>query len=202
MKGSQPISVGVWNGVEVAGDNNARYVLQASSSDRFSILVTPSGGRSLAAVRSAASAATGTAASKKRASAAAAAAAEEEDDLHVEGPASSGFPVLSSSDLADGESYLLIFRRVRVEENKTFFQKYGTMLLLGCMLLVNVYMRSKQSGAQLGAATAATRSRAVAAPTPAAAASTVARNRAAAAAQGARIEEITEGTIEINKKGQ
>lgn len=193
MKGSVPISVGVWNAADVAGDvEGARYVLQASSHDRFTVLVTPSGGRTLAAVRTAAAA--GAPAAKKRAS-----AAEEEDDLHVEGPASTGFPLLSAAQVADGESYLFVFHRVRVEENKTFFQKYGTMMLLGCMLLVNVYMRSKSA---VPAPAAAARRVAAPAPASAAAPSTLARNRAAAAAQGARIEEITEGSIEVNKKGQ
>lgn len=183
VKGSLPLAVGTWQGAEVAGDSAARFVMQAANADRFTITVTPSAGRTLAAVRDA----VGT---PKRA----AASSDDDDDLHVEVNASTGHPLLSADVLsaAGGEAYLYVAQRVRHEQPKTFFERYGTFLLLGAMLALNVYMRTRQSGTQLQQQI----SRASKLAAPAANA-----RRHAAASQGARIEEITEGSdIQLAKK--
>lgn len=183
VKGSLPLAVGIWKGAEVAGDSAARFVMQAANADRFTITVTPSAGRTLAAVRDA----VGT---PKRA----AAASDDDDELHVEVNAATGHPLLTADVLAaaGGEAFLYVAQRVRHEQPKTFFERYGTFLLLGGMLAMNIYMRTRQSGTQLQQQI----SRASKLAAPAANA-----RRHAAASQGARIEEITEGSdIQLSKK--
>jgi hypothetical protein len=185
VKGSMPLSAGAWHGADVAGDNDARYLLQVSSNDRWTLTIFPSGGRTLAQVAKAAA----------PASAARTAAADDDDDNVATGPASTGHPAASSADdLADGAGFVYVAHRIHKDEPKTLFQRYGTMLLLGGMLLVNIWMRSKTGNSQLAAARATAATQGVG---PAAA------RRAAAqpAASGARIEEITEGnSIELPKK--
>jgi len=179
------MSAGTWHGAEVAGDNNARYLLQVSSSERFTITVTPSAGRSLAQVAKADPADPALAAQQQQR----AASTDDEDDVSVStGPASTGHSLLSSEELENGSAYVYVGHRIRTEENKSFFQKYGTMMLLGGMLLVNIWMRTRQSGTQLTAQQRVAQAQAVAGtsrrPPP----------------SSARIEEITEGNINLDSK--
>lgn len=189
IKGSAPLSAGVWSGSDVAGDSAATYVMQTSGNDRWSILVTPSKGRTVAQVAKPAAGST-----KKRA----AAAADDDDDLHIEGPASTAHPALSVADLGSATQILFVAHRVHKEENKSFFAKYGSYLMLVGMLLLNVYMRTK-SGAMAPAASQVARVRAQQAAAGAVPVSAATARARAAAAQGAQIEDITEGDINVKK---
>jgi len=177
VKGSMPLSAGQWHGADVAGDSDARYLLQISGNDRWTLTVLPSAGRTLAQVAQAPPAAPTRS------------AAEDDDDLSgaAQGLASTGHPAASEEELKDGVAFVYVAHRVRHEEPKTLFQKYGTMLLLGGMLIVNIWMRSKSGTNQLAQA-----QRSAAQPVP----------RARAAPQsnsGVRIEEI-DSSVELPKK--
>jgi hypothetical protein len=188
-KAGVPMSAGIWNGAEVAGDANAHYLLQVSSSERFTITVTPSGGRTLADVAKPI---------PTQHQQPTSTLVDEDDDIHTAsiGPASTGHPLLSTDELTLGRSYVYVGHRVRVDEPKTLFQKYGTMMLLGGMLLVNIYMRTRQTNSQLSAAQQQTAR--LTQPQGG-----VSGNRRPARST-AHIEEITEGTLPAfeNKKGK
>lgn len=149
-RASIPISAGIWNGDEMQGEkddktkNNdgATYVFQASAPDRFTITVTPRSFDLLKASKPQ-PAAGDKKATKKHSD-------DDDDELSsASGPATTGYPLLPASELASQESIIYIGHRIKSEAEKTFMQKYGTMILLGGMLLLNVYMRTKQSGTQL-----------------------------------------------------
>ena len=197
VKGSIPVSAGVWTGVDTAGDSHASYVMQTFGNDRWTILVTPSGGRTLAQV------ATAQAGAKKNKRAAAHAA--DDDDLHIEGPASTAHPALAPSELGSARQILFVAHRVIKESEKSFFARYGSYIMLVGMLLVNVWMRSKQGSMAPGAGAAAqqvARARAqqqAGAGAGAGAVSAATARARAAAAQPAQIEDITEGDINVKK---
>lgn len=118
IKGSVPLSVGLWSGADVAGDSAASGLMQTSGNDRWTLLVTPSQGRTIAQVAKGGA--------KKRA----AAASDDDDDLHSEGPASTGHPQLSAAELGGATQILFVAHRVLKEENKSFFARYGSYLML------------------------------------------------------------------------
>lgn len=182
VKGSVPMSAGFYNGGEVAGDEKATYLLQAASPDRFTLTVTPrSFDLAAAAVKSTAA----SAASKKKAT------SDDDDELTSNGPASTGHPSLSQSSLKGASSYVYVGHRIKREEEKTLLQKYGTMVLLGAMLLLNLYMRTRQSASQMTQAQNVARANAAIA----AGAARGGKSRSA----GVQIEEITEGSAGTKK---
>jgi hypothetical protein len=138
---SVALSVGTWNGAEAP---DAAYVLQANSvtADRFTITVTPRGS-DLAAAAVAAAAAHAVKQRQARA------AINEDDEDAASGPASTGHSAATPASLIGAASYIYVGHRVRHEPAKTLFQQYGTMLMLGAMLILNVYMRSRQTTQQL-----------------------------------------------------
>jgi hypothetical protein len=176
VKGSVPMAAGKYLGAETQGDEGgAVYLFQASSPDRFTLTVTP---RSFDLARAAKQ-------PKVEAQQAKKAASEDEDDLmQSSGPASTGHPILTPEDLASfhGESFVYVGHRVKSEPEKSFFQKWGTMVMLAGMLVLNVYMRSRNVGGAGAAAAVAS---------PRAAAARVAGGSSKKG--GATVEEITEG---------
>lgn len=114
VKNSQPLAVGEWS-----GEVKATYVFQAATSDRFTIIVTPRNFNLNEATKAAASSASK--ASKKSTP------TDDDDDFTPSGPASTGHPLLTAEELANAESYIYVGHRVKVEVEKTLFQKYGTV---------------------------------------------------------------------------
>lgn len=119
-KGSLPISVGAWQSSETQGEDKgaATYVFQAATQDRFTIVVTPRSFNLAAASKAPANKAT----TKKTVS-----NNDDDEDFSSQGPASTGHPMPTEEELANGESFIFVGQRVKVEVEKTFFQKFGTV---------------------------------------------------------------------------
>jgi len=147
-------SFGTYHGLHQEAD----YVMQIASTDRFTLAIFPRS-RNLAHVSS-----------------------------KLDREESQFGPTGHLDDLVSSEEVLyLIGHRVKVEVEKTFLQKYGTMLLLGGMLLLNGWLKTRSAATPTRPATPAA--------VPAAGASRVTTKR-----EGARIEDITEESASSGNK--
>jgi len=132
-----------------AQEGQVAYTLQVPMPDRFTILVTPKT-FDLGQAQKQREQARQTKTAKTGKKSAADEEDEEDDSLHGDVVASTSHPSLPSSALSNGRhSILYTAYRVKYESDKSWFQRYGTMIMLAAMLCLNIFMRTRQqSGLQ------------------------------------------------------